>query len=412
MGGTSVSAPKANYGKDINKLLGAFQKTMPGILSFEDQFRSMFQNLNVKDSSSFMFGGDGQSGIMNLGQQATQQSQEQLTAARQAELQSMQQQAGLTRGVAESLSPEQQRMVAASTQEAQRARNASYNLTPQEQRMSDQSSRESFGARGMLGSMGSVASEVLGRDQFLGAKRAEAAQAENNAFNMAGQFYTQPGYQMLGSQPLSYQTGQQQLGLGLNAIGAGTPQLFPTGTALNLGAAERANAVAAQAAQAQANASTYSGIAQGLGSAAGGALSAKTMFMCIPDGEKITTPDGDVAVKDLMPGDIVTGYDGKPTTVLQKHIYKEDPEAIRFVRFTLEDGKSFSVCDMHKVEGLRAGDYSVGDYVGGLEITSIEVFGGIITSYDILTGNSGYRMAGIPVNSMIEEMAAYATSIQ
>jgi len=74
------------------------------------------------------------------------------------------------------------------------------------------------------------------------------------AYQAAGGFYTQPGLQFLGSQPLSYQVGNQMMGLGLDAIGAGKPQLFDVGSALNLGAANRQNQLAAAQANAQAKA--------------------------------------------------------------------------------------------------------------------------------------------------------------
>jgi peptidoglycan hydrolase-like protein with peptidoglycan-binding domain len=268
-GSTSVQVPKANYSKDIRKLLSAYQATMPDVLSFEQQFRPQFQGLNLGDISAFLQGAGGQQGIFGLGQQATQQSQEQLAAARQAELQSMQQQAGMARGVSQALSPEQAGVVGASTSEAMRARQSSYGLNPQEQREATQAAREAFGARGMLGSNASVAGEVLNREQSLFRKRQEAAQAEQQAFNMAGQFYTQPGFSMLGSQPLSYQTGQQQLGLGLGAIGAGTPQLFSPDAALNLGAVQRQNQLNASMANAQASAARSAGIANAIGSIGG-----------------------------------------------------------------------------------------------------------------------------------------------
>lgn len=274
MGGSSstkVKVPKANYTQDIQKLLSAYQTSMPGIFGFEQQYRPQFQGLNLGDISAFLQGTGGQQGILGLGQQATQQTQEQLASARQAELQAMQQQSGLARGVAQALSPEQAGVVGAATQEAQRARASSYSLTPQEQRMASQTAREAFAARGMLDSNAAVAGEVLNRDQYLAQKRQEAAQAEQNAFNMAGQFYTQPGYSLLGSQPLSYQAGQQQLALGLGAIGAGTPQLFSPDSALNLGAAERNNILQANIASAQAKAAQKSAMWGAIGDIAGSA---------------------------------------------------------------------------------------------------------------------------------------------
>jgi hypothetical protein len=63
------------------------------------------------------------------------------------------------------------------------------------------------------------------------------------------------------------------MGLGLDAIGAGKPQLFDVGSALNLGAANRQNIMNAQAANAQAQASRSSGLFGGLGALGGGLAS-------------------------------------------------------------------------------------------------------------------------------------------
>jgi hypothetical protein len=64
------------------------------------------------------------------------------------------------------------------------------------------------------------------------------------------------------------------MGLGLDAIGAGKPQLFDVGSALNLGAAQRQNIVNANAANAQAQASYSSGLFSGIGGVAQGIGSA------------------------------------------------------------------------------------------------------------------------------------------
>ena len=128
-------------------------------------------------------------------------------------------------------------------------------------------------------------------------------------------------------------------------------------------------------------------------------------MLCIPEGETITTDEGEKSIDEIAPGDTVVGYNGEQTTVLQKHIYKEDPEAVRFVRFTLKDGGTFAVCDKHRVEGKPAGEYVIGDSVGGSEIVSLELFGGVNVSYDLLTEDAGYQMSGVPVNSMIEELS-------
>lgn len=42
-------------------------------------------------------------------------------------------------------------------------------------------------------------------------------------------------------------------------------------------------------------------------------------------------------------------------------------------------------------------------------MTRIESLGGVSRSFDLLTEDAGYRIAGIPVNSMISEMAGHRT---
>jgi hypothetical protein len=269
----SVRAPKADYSKDISSLLSAFQSAMPGILSFEQQYRPEFQRQNLADVSQFGLG------LLGMNPEFTQQTAQQLGAAREAELGQMTGQAGLTRGLMAGLSPEQASAVQQAQQESQRAYAAAQGVTPEQQRMYQQTAREAAQVAGRVGGNAAIASEIMGREDVMARKRAEAAQAGQQAFNLAGQFYTAPGLQLLGSQPLSYQVGNQMMGLGLDAIGAGKPQLFDVGSALNLGAAQRQNIVNANAANAQARASYSSGlfsglggIAQGVGSAAAAAI--------------------------------------------------------------------------------------------------------------------------------------------
>jgi hypothetical protein len=143
--------------------------------------------------------------------------------------------------------------------------------------MYQQAAREGAQAAGRVGGNAAIASEIMGREDIMARKRAEAAQAGQQAFNLAGQFYTAPGLQLLGSQPLSYQVGNQMMGLGLDAIGAGKPQLFDVGSALNLGAAQRQNILSANAATQQ-NRATYSaGMMNMTGNVAGAATGAMIM---------------------------------------------------------------------------------------------------------------------------------------
>jgi hypothetical protein len=371
----SVKAPKFDPAGDLSKMLSAYQQSMPGILSFEQQYRPEFQDLNLQDVSQFGLG------MLGLSPQFTQGAAQQLGAARESELGQMTEQAGLTRGLMEGLSPEQAAQVASMQDLASQAAGAegayagrmggalgTYGIRPQtfdptiqaaeqdaamanqmaqeayarrgtlsaqEQRSAQQTAREAAQSAGRLGGNAAIAAEIQNRESALAGRRAQASQAGQQAFEQrqnlanlrfqeqqglfgqrvggaqataemqqaglgqlqdiekmrmglrglagdeamrayqaAGGFYTQPGLQLLGSQPLSYQVGNQMMGLGLDAIGAGKPQLFDVGSALNLGAAQRQNIVNANAANAQARASYSSGLFQGIGGVAQGIGSA------------------------------------------------------------------------------------------------------------------------------------------
>jgi len=267
-----VQAPAMDIGGDIQKYVSGMSASLPQIFSQEQQFRPQFQGLNLGDIQSFLSGAGGQQGIFGLSNQAAQQAGMGLSEARGAELGQMTQQAGLTRGLMQQLSPEQAGVVQGFDEEAQRAYAASQGISPQEQRGYQQTAREGASAAGRLGGNAAIASEVMGREDIFARKRAEAAQAGQNAYNAAQGFYTSPGLNLLSAAPLSYQQGQQFINTGLGAIGAGTPQLFDTSAALNIGATQRSNQIAAQSANAQASAANKAGMMTAGGAIAGAAI--------------------------------------------------------------------------------------------------------------------------------------------
>lgn len=259
-GPDKVKAPKMDIAGDINKYVKGYTQALPGVLSAERQYRPEFLGLNLGDVNTFLQGTQGQQGLYDLGRTAQQQTGQSIADARAAELASMTGQTGAFRGFAQALSPEAQAQVDASTQAAAAATQAARQLTPEEQRMSDQAAREAFASRGMLDSRGSVAGEILGRSGVMAGKRQEADAARTGAFNMAQNFYTAPGLQALGNTPLSYQAGQEQVRLGLGAIGSAVPQMINPDTGVNIGMQNRAMQMQAAAANAAADASRSSGL--------------------------------------------------------------------------------------------------------------------------------------------------------
>ena len=268
----TVKAPQMDIGKDIQQYVSGMYGALPQIFSQEQQFRPQFQGLNLGDIQSFLSGAGGQQGLFGLSREAAQQAGMGLGEARGAELGQMTGQAGLTRGLMQALSPEQAGVVQGFNTEAQRAYAASQRISPEEQRGYQQTAREAASAAGRLGGNAAIASELMGREDVFARKRAEAAQAGQNAYNVAQGFYTQPGLNLLGSTPLSYQQGQNFMQQGFGAIGAGTPQLFDPAVGLNLGAAQRSNQLAAAPANSQAQAAHSAAQMKLIGDVAGSAF--------------------------------------------------------------------------------------------------------------------------------------------
>ena len=396
--GPSIPKPKEpDIGKDISKYVTGYGQALPSVLGLEQQYRPQFGRLNLADIGQY------QQGLQALQGGATQTAQEQLGAARGAEFAGMTGQAGQVRGLLGAISPESQRMMELQNLQAEQAYASSQGLTPQEQRTAQQGARESYGAAGRLGGNLGIVGEAMGRESILSQKRQEAAGRIGQAYGTSQQFYS-PALSLLGGTPTSYNAGQQFTQYGMGLLGRSTPQLINPDTGANLAAAHRRDVLSAQSAQAQANASSSSGMMSGIGSAIGGIATAKAFMMCIPSGEMIDTVDGSKLIDDISPNDKVIGFDGNEAVVLQKHSYGENPEVERFVRISFSDDSSISLCDKHKVNGTEAKDIKVDDNINSKTVKSIDYFGGVKISYDLLTSDNGYQMSGIPVNSMIPEL--------
>ena len=139
---------------------------------------------------------------------------------------------------------------------------------------------------------------------------------------------------------------------------------------------------------------------------------AKGMNLCIPERTKIDTLNGRVFIENLKAGDIVIGFNGKPVYITQKHEYKENSKLKRFLKVFFKDGKIVDLCDMHRIANKRSKEYIIGDTINGNQIINIEWYGGVEKSYDLLTEDKGYRMLGIPINSMVIELMALETALR
>jgi len=130
----------------------------------------------------------------------------------------------------------------------------------------------------------------------------------------------------------------------------------------------------------------------------------KLQFGCLPQGTKIDTPDGPVRIENLKTGDTVIGFSGSRVRISQIHQYQEDPATSRYLTVHFSNNSSVCTSLKHRIDGIPAKDLKVGDSCASQVITRIENRKGVSRSFDLLTGDTGYRIGGIPVNSMIEEM--------
>ena len=145
---------------------------------------------------------------------------------------------------------------------------------------------------------------------------------------------------------------------------------------------------------------------------AGSALplaAAKVHFSCLPEHSVIDTPAGTRTVEAIEPGDVVMGYAGQPVKVLQKHSYMESAETL-FYRVEFENGGSVELCGRHRISDVPAREIQVGQVIAGRRVVGITTRQGVTHSFDLLTEDKGYRIHGIAVNSMIEEMTRAAAS--
>jgi len=154
-------------------------------------------------------------------------------------------------------------------------------VTPEQQRMAQQQARAASLSRGRLDDSSGIAAEILGREDVLSRKRAEAQQAGQLSFGMSRSM-GDPMMAILGrpSTSMQYGIGQQQIGI-QQALGPTGPQYLDPNAGINLALANQQNIGSYNAsiygaqsalagARSGAQASIYGGLAQGLGSMAGG----------------------------------------------------------------------------------------------------------------------------------------------
>ena len=271
-------------------------------------------------------------------------------------------------------------------------------LAPEDIRQSQQAAREAYGARGQVMGRGAVGAEIMGRENIRQQRedqaRAGLQSSYGNIMKMAdlqtGNIFTPIGNLMSNTfNPLSPYAADVY-GTNVNA------QLAKEIAQKNYDAAVRSAELSGAASKSASDTSFWGDVLK-----TGGQV--KVLLKCIPGYQEIDTPNGPVPIQDLRGGDYVIGYDNTVKRIEQLCSYVENPET-EFLEFALADGGSITVCGPHKILDIPAREWVVGSEMNGVPIVSIGKVTGVTTSYDLLTDVGGYRIAGVPVNSMIPEM--------
>ena len=262
---TPAPVTQQSMGQDISQYVAGYGQALPGLLSFEQQYRPQFAALNIAEMNQY------QQAAQEAQARATAAAQQQVQAARGAEFTSMGEQTAQVRGLIGGISPEAKRMMELQNLQAEQAYAASQGLSPQEERLAKMSARETYGASGRLGGNLGIVGEAMSREGFKVGKRQEAAGRIGQAYETSQQFYS-PALGLLAGTPAAYGMGQQFTEYGRGMLGKSTPGLINPDAGLNLAAAGRRDVLQAQSAQASADASRSAGQMSMIGSIGGAAV--------------------------------------------------------------------------------------------------------------------------------------------
>ena len=146
-------------------------------------------------------------------------------------------------------------------------------LNPEQQRIADQQALQMSQRVGRIGDESSVASQILGREQYLSGLRGEAAGMGQQAFGMNKLMAGDSGMAILGRPTQSAVGGSALMG-STQGLRTG-PALFEANAGVNFGMQNQANMMGLQGAQAQAGATRSAGMSNMFGQLGSSILGSK-----------------------------------------------------------------------------------------------------------------------------------------
>lgn len=261
------------------------------LLQAEQTYRPEYTELELADINTLLRGTEDQAGLLALQDEAAQSvsdtTQRLTSAQREADIADVETLGGRATEALRSADPLQQALVEQINRMSQEQFARSGRLTPEQMRNAQQQARLAGASRGRVGDQGTVASEILNREQALRNRRLEALQTGGLAFGMNQATAADPFQAILGrpSQSPGMGMASSQFAAGLAGQQLG-PNLFDPNAGINLGLQNQANLANYQSsiygsqagfagAKAQARGSMIGGLLGGLGSLGGGFLAGR-----------------------------------------------------------------------------------------------------------------------------------------
>lgn len=254
------------------------------ILQSEQMYRPQYAALNLADLNTYLMGGGGQRGVLDLNAAATQQANQMqmdaLSQQRMRDIADVEQYGGRATEALRNADPYQKALLQGMNQYALQSAGAAGRLSPEAQRNAEQQARLYGQARGRVGDTSTIAAEIMNREAAMGQRRQEAVNAAQMAFNANRMTSADPFQAILGRPSNAAQLGMAQTQFAQGMAGQQGPQLFDPNAGINLALGQNANLsnynaniygsqAAFAGAQEQARGAMIAGIAQGLGAAKG-----------------------------------------------------------------------------------------------------------------------------------------------
>lgn len=247
-------------------------------LEAERTTRPEYLRLGLQDIWGTTIGYGGQKGTLDLLESISPRlsaiEREAMTSQREADVADVERLGARATEALRSADPEMQKLLGQQGALTSQLFGMANRVTPQQERQAAQQARAAGMARGRGYGEGTMAAEILGREDVLAQRRNEAQQSGSQYFQMLRQTAADPFQAILGRPSQTVGLAQQQQGFGAGAAqGFMGPQLFDPNMATNLVLQNQANQANYNAnvygAQAGAAGSIWGGLFSGIGSAIG-----------------------------------------------------------------------------------------------------------------------------------------------